>query len=344
MRILWVLDTIDSALSISAHSKSDLGGDYLYSDDFYSLNALTTAIAVNRSDIVVFCWRKVLRDITKSAKCSTILANLPPTTKIAILIPDCIGASRDGIESDLPLFTSADCILTTNRSLQAVYKEYFGHQKEVMVLADTVLAEREKLSKPALKKIPGQVIWVGNSKWGTRQGFKDHKGFQSVIKPLSDMCASSYCNHSYIFIDSALGRVKNRDVVNAISSSEYLLQASDSEGTGMPVLEALCMKTVPVTTKVGVAEEILTDELSFLVVQRDPKSFYSVLHDPQILQLVDSNRLTEAYRKHVSTDVLQVFEKILSLTSTRMSTVPRKSLNLRTLEYFLRFLRKRALN
>ena len=60
-----------------------------------------------------------------------------------------------------------------------------------------------------------------------------------------------------------------QEVIENISRSRVLIQTSDSEGTGLPILEALGLGVAPVTRDVGIAKEILLGELSKFIVSTD---------------------------------------------------------------------------
>jgi glycosyltransferase involved in cell wall biosynthesis len=76
-------------------------------------------------------------------------------------------------------------------------------------------------------------------------------------------------NLEFEVLDSKKIRVSNQEVIEKISRSRVLLQTSDSEGTGLPILEALGLGVAPVTRDVGIAKEILLGELSKFIVNTD---------------------------------------------------------------------------
>ena len=69
--------------------------------------------------------------------------------------------------------------------------------------------------------------------------------------------------------------MENDSVLKEIAERNFLIQASASEGTGLPLLEALGLGTVPITTEVGIAGEILTGEFASLIVDRNLESFFT---------------------------------------------------------------------
>jgi glycosyltransferase involved in cell wall biosynthesis len=119
-----------------------------------------------------------------------------------------------------------------------------------------------------LRRQSGGVIWVGNSKWGERYGYKDFKGYEEIVAPLKRELEAEHPSLNFRVFDSAIRRVDNKCILSEIANSRVLVQASESEGTGLPILEALGLGIIPVTTNVGVATELLTRELSEFIVPR----------------------------------------------------------------------------
>lgn len=318
MKILWVLDEENSALSISARSKDINQSQFVYSVDYPSVSGLVKRIISSGADIVVFSWRQALRDILKSRRGSEILATFPMEKKIAILVPDYLDSSPESVISDSSMYLAVDAVLTTNQELQNLYSDLLEERLLVQKLFDTVASSLTSADEAEYLKVRGQVLWVGNSKWGHRLGIHDHKGFHQIVKPLASMCEVFGCGHSYVFIDSSKERQPHQKVLDTISKSEYLIQASISEGTGMPVLESLLYKTVPITTNVGVAPEVLKGELSFLIAERSASDFFQILHDPRSQDLINSSKLSLAYTEHSKFDPLVPFNLIYHAQSSRM--------------------------
>jgi glycosyltransferase involved in cell wall biosynthesis len=68
-------------------------------------------------------------------------------------------------------------------------------------------------------------------------------------------------------------------VLREIAESEILIQASAHEGTGLPLLEAMGVGTIPITSDVGIAREVLIDGLQHLIVKRNANDFEQKIID-----------------------------------------------------------------
>jgi glycosyltransferase involved in cell wall biosynthesis len=151
------------------------------------------------------------------------------------------------------------------------------------------------------KIVSHRVIWVGNSKWGERQGKNDHKGFWGVIMPLTKLLSDK--STTFKIIDSSRERLQHREVLEELSKSSMLLHPSKSEGTGLPVLEAALLGCFPITTNVGIAQELLQGEFSFLIVERDIKKFEKVVflvNELGYLERLNLIRRAEVFLKEIN--------------------------------------------
>ena len=78
-------------------------------------------------------------------------------------------------------------------------------------------------------------------------------------------------------VDSAFINLPNSHTIKRIACANILILSSEQEGTGLPILEALGVGTLPITTKVGISEEVLKGELSDFIVRRDYESFATAI-------------------------------------------------------------------
>jgi hypothetical protein len=78
-------------------------------------------------------------------------------------------------------------------------------------------------------------------------------------------------------VDTAFIKLPNSHTIKRIASANILILSSEQEGTGLPILEALGVGTLPITTQVGISEEVLKGELSQFIVRRDYESFATAI-------------------------------------------------------------------
>jgi glycosyltransferase involved in cell wall biosynthesis len=186
-----------------------------------------------------------------------------------MLIPDLLGTTPNFFTSEQRLVNVTHGYWVTSQELDDIYTALFPNRKPAGVLHDIPdLSLILKIRALRLKK--SGLIWVGNSKWGSNYGFVDHKGYFEVVQPLEKR---ELPTHPFRIKDSAKMRIPNAEIIRKIAESEILIQTSAHEGTGLPLLEALGVGTVPITSDVGIAREVLTGELASLIADRSTAAF-----------------------------------------------------------------------
>jgi glycosyltransferase involved in cell wall biosynthesis len=89
-------------------------------------------------------------------------------------------------------------------------------------------------------------------------------------------------------IDSSKNRLKQTDVLRRIRNANVLLQVSKSEGSGLPILEALGLGTQVLTTPVGISKEILSISSDRNFTSRNVDEVHQKLH-----QLVKDAKISD---------------------------------------------------
>ena len=189
----------------------------------------------------------------------------------------------------------------TNLDLEQLYKKHFPSNYWPKVLHDLPnfeLIERVLAIYPDKEKnVTKKIIWIGNSKWGKRQGYIDHKRLKTTIEPLKRI----FISHSNCFdlevIDSSKRAVSHLEALNRIRKSDFLLQTSVSEGSGIPILEALALKTICLSTPVGIANEIFHNENLLNLISSDPDEIHDRLHE--IENHTFDSLLSNVYEKYI---------------------------------------------
>jgi hypothetical protein len=252
---LVVVDDLNSAIGIAASNRFGEGHNRIIAaNEFRSFNALLSQIASSDCLGILFSWRSAL--------------DLPPVSKRALRNFREKTSSKlvfMSIVDHLPLYTNrlgfsaldlTDFYFVCNRQLLNEHSRNLGSPKLIGLLHDLPkYDELLRLGKSGAWRQPKSIIWVGNSEWGRHQGFFDHKGFHGIVKPLFKRLEDEL-GFKCTIIDSAEKRLPNNKVLFLISSSEILIQASNSEGTGLPCLEAVGLGTNVLTTDVGIVPEL----------------------------------------------------------------------------------------
>jgi hypothetical protein len=157
-----------------------------------------------------------------------------------------------------------------------------------------------------------KIIWVGNSKWGRRQGYKDHKGLEKYVRPLKEYCEKYLNSITVEIIDSSVNNLNQRETLMRIRDSDILIQVSKSEGTGIAILEAIGLETQVLTTNVGIADEFFSiDDYQIL----KDKSIHGIL--TSIGNLTNSTSTETVRRKYEQYVENARSENLVSVDKTR---------------------------
>jgi glycosyltransferase involved in cell wall biosynthesis len=300
VRWAWVVDRPDSALAISAQQRARLNENIsiFYALDYASPKLLIEALLEQNVEVLLFSWRFLLFELLKFREIFEEIQSFRNGGGfIGILIPDHIGQTVYGHHIEEDLLTRTDFHMVTSELLNASYASQKTNSTFKGVIHDLPnfeLIEKIRKNSATSQLKYTDVIWVGNSTWGNRQNFQDHKGFVSIVKPLQVYFSSCLdLNVSFKIIDSAEKRIANHQVLLEVQKSRLLIQTSASEGTGIPLLEALGLGTQVLTTRVGIAEEILGRN-SNRIIERDFDAFRE-----KILEIAASGEWNDNQQKDV---------------------------------------------
>ena len=302
--VIFVVDKKYSALWIAANSRlANFKGKILFANDFASPYSLAKEINKSEEELVIFSWRRSLLDIYASKSSRSIYKELKKSKKLIALIPDYLGLEDSSINDEI-VTKICSYYLVTNFDLFNKYSSRFDI-KPAGVLHDIPNLDLINETKLNYKRsiVKGdfiKLIWIGNSAWGKRLNKIDHKGFKELVLPLQKIIDEHGCGKLTI-IDSARKAVPQQEIFKQIMFSDLLIQTSRSEGTGLPLLEAISIGTNVLTTNVGIAQEVLTDELVTHIAERNVESFHKKIHEIQGKN--DQGKVHEAWLRYLMTAI-----------------------------------------
>ncbi len=338
LRGVIVVDIEDSPLWRAAQYHCNLESIKIISAiSFSSPIALTRAIAKNNPAYVIFSWREAFDAVLFDKQSREILSQQNPL--IFLLIPDHLGLDLYK-ESEVLRCSMADVVLTTSMKLQEAYMELIpGLQTEVLHDIPDLSRLRETKSRMFARN-RSQVIWIGNSQWGKRQGVKDHKGLNRFAYGIIEVVRKQISDANLIIIDSAQRSLRHGEVLEKLAQSSCLVVTSNSEGTCLPILEATALGTPVVTFDVGIANEIFTGNLcKEFIASRDIDEAANLV-SKVLLNFDQASECSlvawESYFHNVSCDITRIIDRnFLPLGKWRVSKGHRVSY----LKWYLRWLR-----
>lgn len=262
MRIAYVVDAQFSALGIAAQSRAKINPkiSIIEALKYRTPRSLMRALLDGDFDLVIFSWRFLTHELFSFKHLRNQWVELRSRSSIAIVIPDHMGERPEFRFREDDLIQHIDYFLVTSKLLLSDYSRRYP-EKCRGVLHDIPDIDEIRQQRNQVLNKKNDIIWVGNSEWGTRIGFKDYKRYSRIVLPLVAK------DHKIKIIDSAKNRLTNKEVLQEIHQSISLIQCSTKEGTGLPLLEAAGLGVIPISTKVGVAEEVLIGKLEPLLVE-----------------------------------------------------------------------------
>jgi glycosyltransferase involved in cell wall biosynthesis len=114
---------------------------------------------------------------------------------------------------------------------------------------------------------------------------------------------------SFEVIDSSFGKLPYEEVLESIREASCLIITSDSEGTCLPLIEACALGTPVVTFNVGIASELLIDELQSQISPRNLQIFTELIMETLSNRDEISRRCIlrfDSYRHSVEADLHQL--------------------------------------
>ncbi len=306
-RRLIISDTPVSAISTSSRIWAErFGAELIFALEYSSLNALLDAMK-DESEWILFSWRGCLENLLKDRFLVERLNLISKSAAIYFSVPDHIDISNKIDRRVNPIYGYADGFTVVSNRLQASYETFPGIKSAPRYLPDfpniNLLSE---ISQLKIEKMPNSVIWVGNSRWGKRAGFTDHKGYRSIFCEVVAISKLRNLSLNFTVIDRGKSFLPHRKTLIEIAKSEILLQTSSSEGTGLPLLEALALGTYPISTDVGVNREVLAKDWKDFHASTPEDFLEAILSHVKAL---DSSKLREIYSNYIArcSEVIESF-------------------------------------
>ena len=257
---LIVTDTQNSALAIAAANWARiLGAELIYSSNFRTRTDLVKFLLANEPDWILFSWRGGLSQILLSKRLTKKLSKSRPKTKYWFSVADHASIEISMRTSEKALINFCDGFTVVSKKLYDDYSNFFAPNTPTFIMHDLPNIELLKNISKFNRKNEKIVVWVGNSKWGKRQGFIDHKGYERFLKPIILQVKKIDNSIKFVIIDRAVKTYPQNEVLDMVAQSQCTLQLSDSEGTGLPLIEAAFLGSIPLTRNVGIASELLLE-------------------------------------------------------------------------------------
>jgi len=294
---LIIADTPNSAIATSSKSWAQLlNAEVIYATNFWKPKILVREIEKRNPSWMLFSWRQALYDLIATGSHYEILRCLESRT-VALSIPDHLAEiSPKMAEMERLLFDYVDCCTVTSPKLFEIYSNKYP-DTPCRILFDKPNCELLERTENSGSHRLFDLIWVGNSDWGSGLGIQDHKGFRKYVLPLVQSLVSTNPDLTVKLVDRSNGLISQSKVFSLIAKSKFLVQFSSSEGTGFPLLEATALGAIPISTNVGVAEVVLEEFSSQLLVEtiQEAESIINAGWKPKLAE-----ELLKKFKKHIA--------------------------------------------
>ena len=271
----WAFENIAKSIQSSLSQYADL--NILYWEDYSKPSDLLSAIHDSKSDLVHFFFREhlnvLINTIDKARKNTEILCEKTITTHV----PDYLYADENALRDRHALFNFCDAYFTINNDLFELYTSSFLIPGPTDVIYDNPsipLIKQDNLRATSESKT---IVWSGNSQWGEYAGYIDYKGFKNIISPAIEQLKAKYKNINFIYFDSAKEKTSNEVILKTLEDADILLIASEKEGTPLTLIEAISRHCAIVSTRSGIATEILSEVQQDFLCDRSHQAFYNAL-------------------------------------------------------------------
>ncbi len=143
----------------------------------------------------------------------------------------------------------------TSKRLYNIYQQF--SKKPQMVIHDGVDLQKyipENLDR--FKNIETvRIGWTGNSKFKDSEGDSDMKGVEGIIKPAIEELQREGYSVELNLADRNIKMIPQKEMPKFYNSIDLYVCASKTEGTPLPIIEAMAMGVPVISTDVGIVSE-----------------------------------------------------------------------------------------
>lgn len=281
-KIAFIIDTDGWTFSNLAYTlKCKLSFYYdidIIPGDIFKGNIVKLFILCQKYDLIHFLWRGYLSLIDNTNMDNYILSlgfekdefyqNYIYKKIITSSVCDHLYLSGEDEWRTNEIFKYVDSYFVTSLNLLKIYSN-INKEKLYGIINDFVDLE---LFKPTIRKKyinDDKIIigWVGNSKFIGPNKEYDLKGLNTIIKPAINELLKEGYKIELKLADSNERIIPNYQMPDFYKNIDIYVCASSTEGTPMPILEAMAIGLPVVSTNVGIVNEAFGDIQKKLIMK-----------------------------------------------------------------------------
>ncbi|MDF2964907.1 MAG: family 2 glycosyl transferase [Rickettsiaceae bacterium] len=275
----WAFDNI--AQYISSLLKDDYDCHIIYTADYSNYEHFLQNLDVfPKIDFIHIFYRAYLNELIeyiarKYSKVQPSYVTKFLQSAITTNVPEHLFIENpQQILAKLPAFTFVDNYYTVSKRLYDIYCNITEYPKPWGFIYDNVRIEETNLNE-TIQNDKLVVTWVGNSAWGEWHYGKsyDSKGFKKLIVPTFEELERLGVTVEKQLLDSQIKKRTKEEILSVLKRTDILLMGAKTEGTPLPVIEAMASGCAIICTDAGIAPEVLPLKQQEFVLERDPKAF-----------------------------------------------------------------------
>lgn len=334
-KLAFIIDTAGWAFdNIAKNLKKYLDKYYdidIIQCNIFEGNIVKLLILCKEYDIIHFFWRGYLSLLDTNQTNDYIkglgfnkeefVKEYVENKNITMSICDHLYLNEAEIDITKTIFKYCNKYFVTSNILKQIYENQPELEKPICVINDAVDLE---LYKPInierfnnIDKIT--VGWVGNSKFKDSENDDDLKGLRKIIKPSIEELAKEGYNIELKLADRNEGFIPQEEMPNYYSKINIYVCASKTEGTPLPVLEAMACGVPVISTKVGIVEEALGEKNKKYILEERSKQalkakIIEIINNKEELKEISKENLEKVKRwswENISKDYKNFFDKSL---------------------------------
>ncbi|MGI4776206.1 MAG: glycosyltransferase [Janthinobacterium lividum] len=279
----WAFDNI--AQYLKAILKDNYNCHVMYASDYKNYQEFFDKLGIyNNIDFMHFFYRAYLSELLEMvAKNMDLLENsyLENFLKIAITtnVPEHLFIDNvNEIADKITVFSFIDNYYTVTERLNKIYHGIRYYPKPWGTIYDNILANYKS---PEIKVHNGDLVitWVGNSKWGDWHYGKDYdsKGFKTLVLPIFAELIKENISVKENILDSQSKKRTKEEIFAHLQNTDILLMCAKTEGTPLPIIEAMASGCAIISTDAGIFPEISPQIQQQFIVKNDPKAFVEAI-------------------------------------------------------------------
>lgn len=311
-KIAFVIDSTGWAFdNIAKNLKKRLSNYYdinIIPGDIFEGNVIKLLILCKQYDVIHFFWRGYLslidRDmmyeyietlgITKEEFIKEYINN----KNITMTICDHLFLNEEEYWRTKQIFKYCNKYFVTSQKLKQIYENIKELDNPICVIHDGVDLQLYKpINLERFDNIDTITIgWVGNSKFKDSENDDDLKGLRKIIKPAIEELIQEGYNIQTKFADRNERLIPQEKMPEYYSQIDMYVCASKTEGTPMPIIEAMACGVPVISTDVGIAQEALGDLGRKSILKERTKQalkdkIIEIINNKQILKEISKENL-----------------------------------------------------